>query len=144
MRRCNGPPTPIEPLIEERDLRDSAGLLPGLLPALPFPHAAAAVDPAWARRPEEAGQPALSRYHTLLRAAGLLGAAAPDPATRVAPYNLLVTRRWMLVVPRTREFAGTISINALGFAGSLFVKNDRELESLREIGPMTALKQVSR
>ena len=135
----SGPPAPIE--TSDRRARPARLRRPRSL--LPFPHAAAAVDPAWARRPEEAGQPALERYHELLRAAGLLGTADPGPATRIAPYNLLVTRRWMLVVPRAREFAGTISINALGFAGSLFVKDHEELESLREIGPMAALQQVA-
>ena len=64
-------------------------------------------------------------------------------AVRPAPYNLLVTRRWMLVVPRSRERFGTISINALGFAGSLFVRDEDEMQDLREAGPMRALRAVS-
>jgi sulfate adenylyltransferase (ADP) / ATP adenylyltransferase len=69
--------------------------------------------------------------------------AANDEALRPAPYNLLVTRRWMLAVPRSRERFGTISINALGFAGSLFVRDEEELQDLREAGPMRALRAVS-
>jgi sulfate adenylyltransferase (ADP) / ATP adenylyltransferase len=60
-----------------------------------------------------------------------------------APYNLLATRRWMLVVPRRQEHYGTISINALGFAGSLFVRNRAELELVRRSGPMKVLAAVT-
>ena len=49
----------------------------------------------------------------------------------------------MLVVPRPREHAGSISINALGFVGSFFVKSDAELELLRATGPMEVLRQVA-
>jgi ATP adenylyltransferase len=60
-----------------------------------------------------------------------------------SPYNLLATRRWLLLVPRLREFFEGISVNALGFAGSLLVKNAAQLEVLRTRGPMTALQSVS-
>jgi len=60
-----------------------------------------------------------------------------------APYNLLVTRRWMLVVPRRQEHYETISINALGFAGSLFVRTRAELELVRRAGPMKVLAAVT-
>ncbi len=38
---------------------------------------------------------------------------------RLAPYNLLMTRDWMLVVPRSSGATGPIEVNALGFAGTL-------------------------
>jgi ATP adenylyltransferase len=60
-----------------------------------------------------------------------------------APYNLLATRRWMLVVPRRQERYETISVNALGFAGSLYVRNNAELELVRRAGPMNVLRAVT-
>ena len=60
-----------------------------------------------------------------------------------APYNLLATRRWMLVVPRRQERYETVSVNALGFAGSLFVRNTDELERVRRAGPMNVLRAVT-
>jgi len=85
-------------------------------------------------------------YAEQLAAIGALDPGAPraanDEPVRPAPYNLLVTRRWMLAVPRSRERFGTISINALGFAGSLFVRDEEELQDLREAGPMRALRAV--
>lgn len=59
-----------------------------------------------------------------------------------APYNLLVTREWMLVVPRTREAAWGISMNALGFAGSLFVRDEAGLETVQRLGPLALLRSV--
>ena len=57
-----------------------------------------------------------------------------------APYNLLATREWMLMVPRRAEHFESISINALGFAGALLVRTEPELALIRERGPMTALR----
>jgi ATP adenylyltransferase len=72
------------------------------------------------------------------------GHAANEPQRQAGPYNLLVTRRWMLLVPRSRESFGSISVNALGFAGSLFVRDDAEMRTLRAAGPMRALREVAR
>jgi ATP adenylyltransferase len=58
------------------------------------------------------------------------------------PYNLLLTRRWLLVVPRSREFWAGVSINALGFAGSLLVRSACELDELRAVGPLRILRSV--
>ncbi|KAI0630099.1 ATP adenylyltransferase-domain-containing protein [Trametes polyzona] len=55
-------------------------------------------------------------------------------------YNVVLTLEHMHVVPRLREahtLAGTgeaLSVNALGFAGMLLVKSERELEAVREEG----------
>ncbi len=64
-----------------------------------------------------------------------------DDETR--PYNLLITRRWMLLVPRSRENWRGVSINALGFAGSLLVRNRSELDELTRIGPLAVLRSVA-
>jgi ATP adenylyltransferase len=86
-------------------------------------------------------------YSAQLAAIGVLDLDAPraanDEPLRPAPYNLLVTRRWMLAVPRSRERFGTISVNALGFAGSLFVRDEEEMQDVRDAGPMRALRAVS-
>ena len=62
---------------------------------------------------------------------------------RAAAYNMLATRRWMLVVPRSCEHYESISVNALGFAGSLFVRNRAELERVQRAGPMNVLRAVT-
>ena len=58
-------------------------------------------------------------------------------------YNLLLTRQWMLVVPRRAEQAAGISINSLAFAGALLAKDERELSLIRRQGPLALLAQVT-
>ncbi|MEQ8960116.1 MAG: phosphorylase, partial [Coleofasciculus sp. C2-GNP5-27] len=58
-------------------------------------------------------------------------------------YNLLATREWMLIVPRSQEEFESISINSLGFAGALLVRNSQQMQSLKDAGPVTILKHVS-
>lgn len=130
----SGPRVPIEPLFKAA--RFNAGV--GLLPAFPFVHAFAFFD-----RSENEVRAAFSTYQTLLERTGLRPPQAGKPQEQSGPYNLLMTREWMLLVPRSREFFGGISINSLGFAGSLFVRDADELEVLRRAGPMNALRGVS-
>lgn len=64
-------------------------------------------------------------------------------AGQTAPYNLLLTRRWLLLVARTEECYESVSVNALGFAGSLFVRNATQFEQVKSRGPMSILAHVS-
>jgi ATP adenylyltransferase len=77
-------------------------------------------------------------YRAALRALDLEADAAPR-----GPYNLLATREWLVAVPRRRERFDGIQVNALGFAGSLFVRDPAELERLRAVGPLAVLRAVS-
>ena len=116
------------------------------LSRLPFANAFALLDES-AFAQADAADRLLERYQGMLAACSL-GAerdeAANEPQRQAGPYNLLVTRRWMLVVPRSRERFGTISVNSLGFAGSLFVRDGAELRVLLEAGPMRLLQAVAR
>ena len=79
----------------------------------------------------------------MLDTVGLNRTGLPEDALQSGPYNLLLTRRWMLLVPRAQEFFGAISVNALGFAGALLAKNDQERETLKQQGPMAVLKHTA-
>ena len=61
----------------------------------------------------------------------------------VQPYNLLVSREWMMLVPRSVEKFYGISINALGYAGSFFVRKEEQIETIRKHGPLQSLQSVS-
>jgi ATP adenylyltransferase len=65
--------------------------------------------------------------------------ATHDP---MPPYNLLVDGRWMVVIPRKRENCDHISVNALGFGTSLFVRHPEQIELIRRIGPLNLLATV--
>ncbi|HUP25737.1 MAG TPA: DUF4922 domain-containing protein [Thermoanaerobaculia bacterium] len=115
---------------------ERAGARPDLLPELPFAHAAVRFE-----APDRAdtgwyAAATLDHYRLALEAVGR------DPA-RPGAYNLLVTRRFLCVVPRCRERFGPVSVNALGFCGVLLARDHGELESLRQAGPMTALREVA-
>jgi sulfate adenylyltransferase (ADP) / ATP adenylyltransferase len=58
-------------------------------------------------------------------------------------YNVVFTREWILIVPRSCESFESVSVNALGFAGMLLVKTEAQLETVRTAGPMNILRHVS-
>lgn len=60
----------------------------------------------------------------------------------IQPYNLLLTQHWMMLVPRSQECYQSISVNALGFAGSLLVKSNAQFDQLKSVGPMAYLKNT--
>jgi ATP adenylyltransferase len=49
----------------------------------------------------------------------------------------------MMIVPRSQEKFEGISINSLGFGGTLLVKNSEQLQQLKSYHPLTVLKQVA-
>ncbi|RKR38285.1 phosphorylase [Paraburkholderia sp. BL17N1] len=132
------PSVPIESIL-------AAPLLDGLartVPRLPFRHAFASLEPG-AAISVDAAPSLLSRYRALLEAAGIAPVEVGGELHQSAPYNLLVTRRWMLVVPRSEECVEGVSINALGFAGSLFVRDAAQMRAIERLGPMAALARVA-
>lgn len=106
-------------------------------PALPWRHAFVSLaGTAWCD-PKTAGETLLAAFTRACIALDLSATANPMP-----PYNLLVSRDWMLVVPRRREKWQDVSINALGYAGSLFVRSPEQIERLRAEGPLAVLGAV--
>ncbi|MFK8186562.1 MAG: DUF4922 domain-containing protein [Phormidesmis sp.] len=113
-------------------------------PMLPFRHAVSRLPNA--SNSEAVGTVQLeptqlfTHYHQLLSDSGING---PYQGTHTTPYNLLCTREWMMIVPRVQEKYASISVNSLGFAGSLLVKHQASLTELKAIGPIQLLQQVS-
>lgn len=132
----SGLPAPLEALFASLTVTDSGARITGL----PFAHAFARLD----LMAGDAARTALKTCRALLHATGIDAIDVDGLAHQSAPYNLLVTRRWMLVVPRAAERVEGISLNALGFAGSLFVRDAQQLDTLARIGPMTALARVAK
>ena len=84
----------------------------------------------------------LDCYEQMLVRHRLLPAAADDERVG-GSYNLLVTRQWMLLVPRIRECFHTISFNSLAFVGALLVRDPVQMDLLRAAGPFAALESVA-
>ena len=113
------------------------------LPALPFPHLFTALPDGIGIDIEDAARLCLAAYRDMLKQAGIDGAVTDHGEYQSAPYNLLLARQWMLLTPRSRECWHGISINALGFAGSLFVPDPENIEQIRLAGPMKILSAVT-
>ncbi|TFH86961.1 phosphorylase [Billgrantia azerbaijanica] len=125
---------PFAPLLERAAAEGLASV-----PELRFPHRLATLPEGLLSRPEEAAEWLHHRYRALLAALGL--EVAPNGCI-AHPYNLLLTAQWLLLVPRRRERAAGVSINALGFAGALLVKSRPEAEALISRGLMNCLAAV--
>ena len=109
-------------------------------PKLPYRHAIAHFTPLDFTQPLAVAETLLAHYHELLATLNLIGSsAATEP---LGAYNLLVTREWMCVIPRSQESFVGIPVNSLGFTGALLVKNQTQLEDLRVLGPLTLLTEV--
>ncbi|MEM5365450.1 DUF4922 domain-containing protein [Paraburkholderia azotifigens] len=132
------PPVPVEPLFAQAAADGPAARVPGL----PFRHAFARLVLNHAA-PATAAQTALVCYRSLLDATGIRAVEIDGEPCHATPYNLLVTRGWMLLVPRSMERVEGVSVNALGFAGSLFVRDAAHLELIERIGPMNVLQRVA-
>ena len=130
------PGVPMEALFDAAEPGNGALQVPGL----PFGHAFVRVGPPLWATTERAARTLHGLYRVMLRAVAIepLGADARHSSA----YNLLCTRRWMLLVPRSRERFESISVNAFGFAGSLFVRTREQASRVREHGPMAVLRAV--
>jgi sulfate adenylyltransferase (ADP) / ATP adenylyltransferase len=111
------------------------------VPTWPFAHAIAPLT--LASEPNQAGKDLHQCYRQLLTALHSGDPSGQWQGKHHQAYNLLVTRNWMMIVLRSQESYESIPVNALGFAGSLLVKNAEQLAQLKEIGPLALLQQVS-
>ncbi|AXQ31356.1 phosphorylase [Solimonas sp. K1W22B-7] len=100
----------------------------------PFAHAWATLAPDDLARPERL----LAHYSELLGALGMGGAAG------YSGYNLLMTPDWMMAVRRSKGVHEGLGVNALGFAGTLLLRDEAQLQQLRELGALALLRAVTR
>ncbi len=128
---------PIQPVVNEVVFNNSLGKIP----SFPFEHAIAQIEITDLDSPLTAGKAMLDCYYSLLETVGL--SVNIESLLQPVAYNLLATRNWMLLVPRSQEAFASISINSLGFAGSLFVRDRPSLELLKELSPMKILTNVA-
>jgi ATP adenylyltransferase len=127
----DGHALPVEPFIEAAHTR---GVFRA--PQLAFAHAAAWLD-------DDAAANLHATYLRLMNAIGVQPFDVAGVAHQSAPYNLLVTRRWMLAVPRSVSHVEGVAVNALGFAGSLFVRDDAQRNVVETLGPMKLLADAT-
>lgn len=129
---------PVEPLIQSTTFRNGIGSCD----ALPYRHGIARLDNVRFEGDAVAGIELSTIYRRLLDFVGIT-ATVDFAGLIIEPYNLLLTQDWMFLVPRIHGSFGGISINALGFAGALLVRDNQQLEQLKSQGPLVALSHVS-
>jgi sulfate adenylyltransferase (ADP) / ATP adenylyltransferase len=127
----DGSPLPLEPLMLETSGSNSK---------LPYRHAISHLHDLDFSQPFSLANPLQERYRDLLNTLALVN--HPAEIEPLGAYNLLVTRQWMCMVPRSRESIAGIPVNSLGFTGALLVKNSAQLAQLKALGPFTVLKKV--
>ncbi|MBX2863917.1 MAG: phosphorylase [Leptolyngbyaceae cyanobacterium MAG.088] len=123
---------PIEIAIEATNFIDGIGQSPHL----PYAHRIVQL------RSDDGAQQWLQHYRRLLHNLDIDDPTEQWHGCQREAYNLLGTRNWLMAVPRHQDDYLGISVNSLGFAGSLLVKNQEQLHQLKEIGPMALLKEV--
>lgn len=132
------PGIPITPMLAPAGA-PSAGTIHGRLPVV---HGVRHLAPQWYDAPGDGARELLTTYHALLRDVGLVDSPHVGDGLQAGPYNLIVTREWMLLVPRRCETWQGITVNALGVAGAVLVWSDEQMRQLKEHGPMAALRYV--
>jgi ATP adenylyltransferase len=123
--------SPIDAVVADARFHDGMGRVE----AFDFHHALARLRIAGAASHKRAAEVIHGLYLAMARA---FGCDKPD-----RPYNLLLTRDWMLFVPRVRAHWERIGVNGLGFAGCLLVRGSEQLDELRAHGPLKVLREVS-
>jgi ATP adenylyltransferase len=129
---------PIEPLLAS----ETGPQYHPASPQAPFGHALVRFDSIAAEAGDAMPGCLHQLYCQLLDLTRIAASRLPDGRLQSA-YNLLLTRQWMMLVPRRLECFDGISLNALAFAGAFLVRDQRELAALRDSGPMTALSHVA-
>ncbi len=132
-----GHPVPIESLIHQP--QES----PGVIPGFPFVHAFKRFSAITDIPHQMAVQTLHQMYRLMLQQVGMNPFTEREETLQSGPYNLLFTRQWMLLVPRSREFFESISVNALGFAGALLARNPEEMGLIEKKGGMEILKHAA-
>ena len=134
----DGPALPIGPLLESAPMTGTIGTVPGLA----FAHAFAPLD-IFAAPAHAMARTVCEYYRTLLETVGVPVTEAGSELRQSAAYNLLVMSEGLLLVPRFHEFVEGISVNALGFAGSLFVRDVAQMQVIERVGPMHLLRRAA-
>lgn len=145
-------PLPFGPCIHSH-MADTAPWTATAVPSMPFIHSIAKIDPGTTTGP------LLAQIHSSLLQQSIASVHAAHPSskntvdteenllnsettTACMSYNLVMTREFIMIVPRSHDSIGPVSCNAMAYAGSFFVRSIEELEFIRKEGPMKILSRV--
>ncbi|MBY6345935.1 phosphorylase [Providencia rettgeri] len=105
-------------------------------PALAFEHCFVHLQET--KDPEALSVSLLNSYRTACNELGLV----PGEDGLLPPHNMLVGQGWLLLVPRSMELVDGISVNALSYAGCIYVRTPEQIDLVRQIGPLGVLARA--
>jgi ATP adenylyltransferase len=125
---------PFETILNDSLLGDTIGCIEGF----PFPHLAVRI-PATGSVLERAN----FAYQNYLRMVARLGLIV-DLKGWLPPYNLLMCKNWLWLVPRKQPSVEGIAINALAYAGAVLFDDRKQLQQLAEMGFSDLLQRAAK
>lgn len=66
-----------------------------------------------------------------------------DDSGLMPPMNMLIQDGWLFIVPRTQQHFNNIALNALSFAGMIYVREQEHIEQLKQKGVIQVLASVT-
>ncbi|KAJ5232059.1 hypothetical protein N7468_005015 [Penicillium chermesinum] len=79
----------------------------------------------------------LEKYLGLLQKARVaLGVAVEE---QEIPHNFVLTKRWMMVIPRRAKVSHGLTANSAGMLGSMYIISQEQLDAWKEAGPTNVL-----
>ena len=132
------PELPIDQLINANGFSSTQV---GCCNALPFEHLIVALADHLLEQVSAAADSLHNHYQQMTRRLGLITQA--DTKRFARAYNLLITRRWLLLIPRVSECFEHISLNSMAFAGALLVHNEEQLARVQATKWLSILKSVT-
>ena len=109
-----------------------AGTTTGAGEAQALPHRPASAPPAHAS--------AAPVYAPAVESSVSSASAAPARPLGLPSHNLLLTPRWLAVVPRTRADWAGIAVNSVGFAGLLLARSGPGVDAIRAASTVGILR----
>lgn len=73
-------------------------------------------------------------YLSVMESMQLYMTSSINGLTECHPYNILLTQRWMLLIPRTKNQVGEIKGHGVNFIGRFLVSSTEQLEWLEKYG----------
>eukprot|EP00892_Ulva_mutabilis_P006083 jgi/Ulvmu1/3847/UM018_0063.1 len=133
LSRAVDAPVPLQDVLDETLQGEPLGMACEML-KLPYRAYACRIEPGFGAEELEVA------YLELMSAAGV----QHDPGQALKPsYGWLMTRHWMMLVPRSRAAYQGINANAISYAGTLFLKRPEMQYTVHNEGPLQILAKMA-
>lgn len=84
----------------------------------------------------------LETYKRLCTEAQAAWQSSVSETSEYFPHNMVLTQRWIMVIPRRKAEVQGASANAAGMMGMVWVTNDNQLDQWKAFGPVKVLAEL--